>query len=174
MVDERGQVKGWTLSERGSRGYSQYRGIVGMNTVLVWFIMGLFLIIMEFFVPGVTLIFFGLSAWIVALTTAIGLTGSSTSQLLLFSVGSVALIALLRRWVRDKFYGHITNIQNLEVNLEDFIGKQVVVIEDIPPGDSGGAVEFNGVRWRAVSDKKQESGNTVRIVARNGLTLKVE
>lgn len=81
LVDERSQVKGWTLSEQGSRGYSQYRGIVGMNTVLVWFIIGLVLTIMEFFVPGVTLIFFGISAWIVALTTAIGLTGTSTSQL---------------------------------------------------------------------------------------------
>lgn len=145
-----------------------------MNTVSVWFIIGLVLTILEFFVPGVTLIFFGISAWIVALTTAIGLTGTSTSQFILFSIASVGLIALLRRWVKDKFFGHISNVQNLEVNLDDFIGKHAVVIEDIPPGDSGGAVEFNGTRWRAVADKNIVSGTMVRIVARDGLTLKVE
>lgn len=145
-----------------------------MNAVLIWFLVGFFLTIMEFFVPGVILVFFGISAWIVALTTAIGLTGSSTSQLILFSVAAICLIALMRRWIRDKFIGHVSDVQNLEVNLDDFIGRKTVVTEDIQPGDAGGAVEFKGARWRAVSDRHIAQGETVRIVSRDGLTLKVE
>jgi inner membrane protein len=145
-----------------------------MNAVLIWFLIGFFLTIMEFFVPGVILVFFGISAWIVALTTAIGITGSSTSQLVLFAVASVCLITLLRRWVRDKFIGHVSDVQNLDVNLDDFIGRKAVVTEDIQPGDAGGAVEFKGARWSAISDKTIQQGETVRIVSRDGLTLKVE
>jgi inner membrane protein len=145
-----------------------------MNAELIWFVLGVFLVIMEFFVPGVILAFFGVAAWIVSLTTLIGVTASSTSQLLLFAVASVCLITLLRRWVRDKFIGHVTGVQNLEVNLDEFTGKFVEVIDEIHPGDRNGAVEFNGARWQAVADEHLMKGDTGRIVSRDGLTLKIE
>ncbi len=145
-----------------------------MEPVLVWFILGLLLMIMEFFVPGVILVFFGVSAWIVALTTLIGVTGSSTSQLVLFAIGAVVLIAALRKWVHDKFIGHITDIQNPDTNLDDFIGRSATVTEDIQPGKGNGAVEFKGARWQAVSETSHTAGDSVRIVSRDGLTLKVK
>jgi inner membrane protein len=145
-----------------------------MNPVLVWFVLGLFLMVMEFFVPGVLLVFFGVSAWIVAVTTLIGLTGSSASQLVLFALGAVCLIALLRKWVRDKFIGHVTDIQNLDTNMDDFIGRTAIVLEKIPGSDGYGAVEFKGARWRAISEEFHPEGASVRIVSRDGLTFKVE
>lgn len=144
------------------------------NPVTVWFVMGLVLIIMEFFVPGVILVFFGAAAWIVCLTTLIGLTGSSTAQFLVFAIASICLIAFLRRWVRDKFIGHVTDIQNLEVNLDEFSGKIVSVLEAIEPGGMEGAVEFKGARWRAVSEEALAKGETARILSHDGITLKVE
>lgn len=145
-----------------------------MSPVVVWFVLGLFLIVMEFFVPGVILVFFGAAAWIVCLTTWVGLTASSTSQLLLFAVASVCLIAMLRRWVRDKFSGHVSDIQNLEVNLDEFTGKTVEVLETIEPGGMNGAVEFKGARWEAFSDETLVKGEAARIVSRDGIKLKVE
>lgn len=145
-----------------------------MSPVVVWFVLGLFLIVMEFFVPGVILVFFGAAAWIVCLTTWVGLTATSTSQLLLFAIASVCLIAVLRRWVRDKFSGHVTDIQNLEVNLDEFTGKPVVVLDPIVPGGMDGAVEFKGARWKAVSEEPLNKGDAARIVSHDGITLKVE
>ncbi|MAE69408.1 MAG: hypothetical protein CME06_02940 [Gemmatimonadetes bacterium] len=56
------------------------------DLALLWFVVGLALALAEMAAPGVILIFFGLGAWVVALTTWIGLTPGLQSQLLLFAV----------------------------------------------------------------------------------------
>ena len=45
------------------------------NPVLIWFLIGLALVLSEFMLPGIILVFFGLGAWAVCLTTWMGLTG---------------------------------------------------------------------------------------------------
>jgi hypothetical protein len=56
------------------------------NPTLLWFLLGLALILLEFVVPGVILVFFGIGAWAAAVTTYFGLTASFQSQLLVFAV----------------------------------------------------------------------------------------
>jgi membrane protein implicated in regulation of membrane protease activity len=56
---------------------------------LVWFICGAVLVLLEFVVPGVVLVFFGLGAWIVALAVHTGEVQSIASQLFLFAGSSV-------------------------------------------------------------------------------------
>ena len=77
------------------------------NPVLIWFLAGLAFIIFEFALPGIILVFFGVGAWITSLTTWAGLTPGWTSQLLTFSISSVFLLVLLRRWFRAKFFAHL-------------------------------------------------------------------
>ena len=77
---------------------------MNLTPEVLWFLVGLVLLILEFAAPGVVLVFFGASAWIVALTTYMGVTGSLASQLLLFSAATVALIVGLRKWIRQKFF----------------------------------------------------------------------
>lgn len=146
-----------------------------LSPEVIWFLVGLALMLLEFAMPGVVLVFFGAAAWVVALTTYMGLTPSTASQLALFSVSTIALLVGLRKWLRNKlFEGHVTGSQNLNLDLDEYTGKHVLVIEDIVPGKAGGKVEFKGANWNATSETPASKGDTVTIKGIDGLTLIVE
>jgi membrane protein implicated in regulation of membrane protease activity len=144
------------------------------NPTTVWFVLGLIMALLEFAVPGVILIFFGVGAWIVAASTYFGLTGSFESQMLLFSISSILLFIVLRKWIKGKFCGHVSDVQDLTQNLDEFTGKSVVVIKDIIPEKPGGAVEFKGSTWNAVSDEYIKNGEFAIITEIDGITLKIK
>lgn len=143
------------------------------NPVLIWFLVGLALIIMEFFMPGIILVFFGAGAWITALTTWAGLTGGWTSQLLVWALSSVILLILLRKRIQAQFEGHIGDSQNLEHDLDEFAGKIVPVTVDIQPGNKTGRVEFKGADWQAVSDEAISAGSMAVVEKAEGIALRV-
>lgn len=143
------------------------------SPILIWFIAGLALILAEFFVPGVILVFFGIGAWITALTTWLGWTDGSTSQLLTFAIGSIILLVVLRRWFRSRFFGYVGDSQNPEENIDEFAGKSVKVICDIAPNTDTGRVEFKGASWIARSDTSIPEGSLAVIVSVDGINLKV-
>jgi len=143
------------------------------NPTLVWFLLGLMLAFLEFAVPGVILIFFGVSAWVVAAATYFGLTTSIESQLLLFAITSILLIVLLRKWIKGKFYGHVSDVRDLADNLDEFTGKSVLVLKDVIPGKIEGEVEFKGAMWSAVSEEHIKNGEMATITDIDGITLKV-
>ncbi len=143
------------------------------NPTLLWFLLGLVLIFLEFVVPGVILVFFGIGAWAAAVTTYFGLTASFQTQLLLFAVISILLLVVLRKWIQGKFYGHVGDMQDLTKNIDEFTGQSVVVLQDLIPNKMEGAVEFKGARWRAVSDEHIKNGEVAIITDIDGITLKV-
>jgi membrane protein implicated in regulation of membrane protease activity len=143
------------------------------NPTLLWFLLGLALIFLEFVVPGVILVFFGIGAWAAAVTTYFGLTASFQSQSLLFAVTSILLLVVLRKWIKGKFYGHVGDVQDQTKNLDEFTGQSVVVLEDVIPNKMEGAVEFKGARWRAVSVEHIKNGEMAIITGVDGITLKV-
>jgi membrane protein implicated in regulation of membrane protease activity len=143
------------------------------NPTLLWFLLGLSLILLEFVVPGVILVFFGIGAWAAAITTYFGLTASFQSQLLVFGVTSILFLVALRKWIRGKFYGHVADVQDQTQNLDEFSGQTVVVLEDVIPNKMEGAVEFKGARWRAVCDEHIKKGEIAIITGVDGIILKV-
>jgi membrane protein implicated in regulation of membrane protease activity len=142
------------------------------NPVLIWFLAGLALVLFEFTVPGVILVFFGLGAWITTLTTWAGLTDGWTSQLLTFAVSSVLMLVFLRRWFRAKFFGHKTGTQDPLDNLDEFKGQAVIVTADIDPV-TGGKVEYKGADWSARCDTPLAAGDRALIDSVDGITLVV-
>jgi len=140
------------------------------DPVLVWFLVGLALILSEFMLPGFILVFFGVGAWVVAVTTWLGMTSGWTSQLLTFAISSVVLLITLRRWFRARFFGYIGDDQNPEVNLDDLAGQEVVVTADIQPGEIGN-VEYKGATWQARSDTALSAGARAAIIRAEGITL---
>lgn len=143
------------------------------TAALIWFLLGLVLIFLEFIVPGVILIFFGIGAWFAAVTTYFGLTVSLESQLLAFAITSIVLLVVLRKWIKGKFYGHVSDVQDLTQNLDEFTGKNVVVLKDVIPGKMEGMVEFKGATWRAVSDEHIKNGEVAIITDVDGITLNI-
>lgn len=141
---------------------------------IIWFVAGLVMILLEFMQPGLVIFFFGAGAWIVSLLTYLDILETLTAQLLVFGVVSLGLLLGLRRWVKDKFYGHVGAKQNLNENLDEFTDKPVVVLKDVIPGKSGGQVEFKGAPWRADSDETIKIGESASIIEIDGLTLKIK
>ena len=143
------------------------------NPTLLWFLAGLALIFLEFMVPGVILVFFGIGAWAAAVTTHFGLTASFQFQLLVFAVTSILLLVVLRKWIQGKFYGHVGDVQDQTKNIDEFTGQIVVVLEDVIPNKMKGAVEFKGARWRAVSNEEIKKGEMAIITGVDGIILNV-
>jgi membrane protein implicated in regulation of membrane protease activity len=145
---------------------------MSFDPVLIWFLVGLALILSEFMLPGVILVFFGFGAWLAAITTWLGLTPGWTSQLLMFAISSVLLLVPLRRWFRARFFGYVGGDQNPEDNLDDLAGHEVVVKTAIVPGKDG-QVEYKGATWSARSESNLTAGDAACIVRADGITLVV-
>jgi membrane-bound ClpP family serine protease len=65
---------------------------------VIWFLIGIVLLIMEFATPGLVIFFFGVGAIVVGVV-CIFLNPSFTVQLAIFLVSSVILLFGLRKWI---------------------------------------------------------------------------
>ena len=139
---------------------------------IIWFLVGLLLLIMEFALPGLIIAFFGVGAWIVALVCLITDIPINT-QLIIFIVSSVLSLLCLRKWLKGVFIGHSVSKQDLKEDLEEFIGQKAVVKEKITP-KAGGKVEFHGTNWLAEADEEIAVGAVVEIIGKENITLKVK
>ena len=140
---------------------------------LIWFLVGLALVLAEFMLPGVILVFFGLGAWVTAVTSWIGLTPGWSSQLLTFAISSVVLLALLRRWFRARFFGYVGDDHALDENIDEFKGQVVKVTSELPGSGDEGKVEFKGASWTARSEEAIAAGDKAIVENAEGITLVV-
>ena len=139
---------------------------------LIWFLIGIVMLLMEFMVPGLIIFFFGVGACIVSAVCFFA-DISINAQLIIFIVASVLSLLLLRNRLKAIFIGHSSDKQDMTSDLNEFVGERVVVIEKITPQNPG-KVEFHGTNWNAEADEDIEQGTTVEITAKNNLTLKVK
>lgn len=138
-----------------------------LSPPVVWFLIGFALLIAEFALPGIIIVFFGMGAWITALTTWLGLTTSLPSQNIVFCISSVLLLFVLRNRLKNIFVGNATN-DKIE---DEYTGKEVLALSDI--SDSRGKVEIKGTEWNARSISPILSQSLVIVERREGLTLHV-
>lgn len=137
---------------------------------VIWFIIGLVLLVLEFILPGVVIIFFGIGAWVT--TIFILIFGISLNyQLVVFISTSLLSLALLRKFIKTLIYNRKGS--DLESILEEFIGKTAVVQSEIKLG-SQGKIEFKGSNWEAVSDQEIKKGEVVKIISKDSIVMKVE
>jgi membrane protein implicated in regulation of membrane protease activity len=142
---------------------------------LIWFLVGLVLLIMEFILPGLIIFFFGVGAWIVAILCLLSsyVDGSINAQLIIFIISSVLSLLILRKWVKGVFLGHSGAKQDLKEDINEFIGERAIVVEAITP-KAGGKVEFHGTNWEARADGDIAAGAVVEIIDKDNITLKVK
>ncbi len=139
---------------------------------LIWFVVGLVLLLLELGVPGLVLFFFGMGAWVVTLVCFAADIALET-QLIIFIVASVLLLVLLRRRLKSLFFGPGSRFENIADLEDEYTGKKVKVIEEITP-DNPGKVEFHGSVWEAVGDVVIPAGSMVEITAKDSIKLKVK
>ncbi|NWK55203.1 NfeD family protein [Verrucomicrobiaceae bacterium N1E253] len=142
------------------------------EATILWFIAGLVLILLEFVIPGVVIIFFGLGAWMVSIGLWLGLIDSVAAQCMVFSTSSLLMLFVLRRYVSSWFVGGSWNGgSNVD---EEFVGKSVRVVHAIGGGDNPGKVELKGAEWVAFADQAMDVGTHATVVKRDGIHLMVE
>src|SRR5215467_12349191 len=96
-----------------------------------WFILGVLLFVLEFALPGVHLLWFGLAAVIVGLLAlATGLTWPY--QVIAFGIIAVLTVFAVRRYVRPDVSK--SDLPDLNERAQQYVGRSLVVAESIENG----------------------------------------
>jgi membrane protein implicated in regulation of membrane protease activity len=136
---------------------------------VIWFILGLILILLEFLIPGVITVFFGIGAWVTAFICLLLPIGPAF-QLFIFLVVSVLSLVLLRKWLKGYFDNKSSETGTLR---NEFIGEKAIVREIITPTKMG-KVEFHGSNWEAEAYEEIQPGTVVEILDKKNITLIVK
>lgn len=139
---------------------------------IIWFIVGLILMLAEYFVPGFVMTLFGVGAWITAVLIMLipGITISL--QLFIFIVASIVLLLALQKHLA-KFFRSFEKKSNTAGDNDDFIGHRTTVIQPIGKSKKG-TVEFHGVLWKAAANREIGEGQIVEIIGKDRNILKVK
>lgn len=140
------------------------------SPIIIWFVAGIALFFLELFVPAFVLFFFGVGAWLTALScwlVPVGLSG----QLIIFMSSSLVALFGLRRLITRVFRGEVNSGEGDHVLARPGSHAEVVTAIE-PPAE--GQIKYAGSFWRAAADEKIAVGEIVAIVAQQGLLMKVE
>lgn len=136
---------------------------------VIWFLIGLALILVELAVPGLVLIFFGVGAWVTALVCLV-FDIDINMQLFIFLGSSLLSLALLRKALKKRYM----NTKEADGDIEDeYIGQTAVALNSFTAGQTG-KVSFKGSSWNAESNHSIAEGQRLIITGYKSIKLFVE
>ena len=139
------------------------------DPAVIWFLVGLGLLLLELILPGLVILFFGIGAWVTALVCAIADINLNW-QIFIFLAASLLGLVLLRKYLKKRFFSKTD--KETQDQLEEFIGRKARAVDEFK--DGAGKVEFKGTRWTARSDEPVSRGQWVTIQSKDSLTLNVK
>nr|WP_321465936.1 NfeD family protein [uncultured Desulfobulbus sp.] len=140
-----------------------------LSPVLLWFLAGVFFLVLELMLPGLIVFFFGLGAWCAALVLYLWPMELSY-QLLVFLISSVFFLVVLRSTLKKVFLGRTLEPDAMDSALP--LTGTAEVIEDIVP-PALGKVKYGGSFWQASAEVPLTKGMIVRVLEKKNLTIKV-
>lgn len=137
-----------------------------------WFSLGLLLVLLELFVPGVYLVWFGLSAFVTGVLTMF-YEFTAIEQSVVF--GAISVVFAVAGWF---FYSHImkrSKVSEQYKYLNDpagqHIGKTYLLAEDVIDGRSKALI--GDTVWIVECEDSLKKGDKVKIIGiENGVILK--
>lgn len=140
-----------------------------MTSSIAWLIILAVMIVIEIATLGLTTIWFGVGAIGAAVASWMGY--GIWIQLIVFAVLSIAAMALCR-----PFAVRYLNKDKEKTNVEDVVGKTVVVSKQIDNEMASGEVKLNGIEWTARSEDGRviPENERVTVVAVQGVKLIVK
>ena len=143
--------------------------------ILTWIFLGggLFLTLLETFIPGGISFFLGVSGMLVGALRFFGLLLNPGLSVALWLVMSVILVMAFRPLLKKYWGGEST----FKLADEDFeaMDQVVEVTEPINSIDNSGRIRYQGISWQARSDRGEiEAGTKAKIKYRDNLTWVVE
>jgi membrane protein implicated in regulation of membrane protease activity len=129
-----------------------------ISPVAFWIILGILLMVLEIFTPTFFVFWFGLGSLAAAIVAYF--YENTIFELLTFIVVSGILVLSTRKLAKK-----ITGEEVRSINVDEIIGKEAIVIEQIDNKLGKGVVKVSGDMWRAVSvdDVVIQSGEKVII-----------
>ena len=139
----------------------------------LWLGSGIFLMAIEFLVPGLVMVFVGLGALTVALGMQLGYIDEIPQQFTTFFISSIIYLLTLRFLVL-RFVPSVTRKANIDED-EEVMGSIVEIVAEITSGEFG-RVEHSGSSWqaRAEGDQTILKGEQVKIIGRDNITWIVQ
>lgn len=132
-----------------------------------WLIIGVVLMGIETFAPGVFMLWLGLAALIVGLIS-FGVAWTWQTQIIMFAVLSISMVPLWRHFSSRN--EKPTDQPYLNKRAESLIGR--VFTLDKPIVDGGGTMKIDDTVWR-VSGPDAPAGSRVKVVQADGSSLEV-
>jgi len=139
----------------------------------LWLGSGIFLMAIEFLVPGLVMVFVGLGSLTVVFGMHFGYIDGILQQFITFFISSIIYLLTLRFLV-FRFVPSATRKENIDED-EEVIGSIVELVADINSGEFG-RVEHSGSTWqaRAEGDQTILKGEQVKIIGRDNITWIVQ
>ena len=139
----------------------------------LWLGSGIFLMAIEFLVPGLVMVFVGLGSLTVVFGMHFGYIDGILQQFITFFISSIIYLLTLRFLVL-RFFTSVTRKENIDED-EEVMGSIVEIIADINSGELG-RVEHSGSSWqaRAEGDQTILKGEQVKIIGRDNITWIVQ
>ena len=139
----------------------------------IWLGSGIFLMAIEFLVPGLVMVFVGLGSLTVVFGMHFGYIDEILQQFTTFFISSIIYLLTLRFLVL-RFVPSVTRKENIDED-EEVIGSIVEIVADINSGEFG-RVEHSGSSWqaRAEGDQTILKGEQVKIIGRDNITWIVQ
>lgn len=135
----------------------------------IWGIIAVVSLIVEGLTVGLVSIWFTAGALISLVLSLLGV--SEIIQCIVFIIVSIVGLIVFRNYWKKHMKNNITH-----TNIDGYIGKEVMVIEDIDNDNDKGVIKINGQLWtaRAVNGGKIEKGIKVKIQRLEGNKVFVE
>lgn len=147
-----------------------------MDPEIIWMLLGIFLILAEFVVPGLVVVFFGFSALIVGLLIWAGMPGEGPLPFVVFAAVSLGTLLLLRKQCKSWFVGKSIGSQ-IAGEDDDFLGREAIVASGFDNARAqAGRVTYRGTQWdaRTKEETQLKTGDPVKIIGRKDSVLIVE
>lgn len=142
-----------------------------LNGYPFWLLLGLALLISEFFAPGLVAVFFGVGALVVGLLTLFGVIESLAVQLLCFALISLVTLFGLRRHCTRWLKGTVAGRSSGDLDNAGLLNQRVTVLTDFVDGI--GDVQLNGAKWDAESSEPLRAGDSAWVIGFSGIVLRV-
>lgn len=140
---------------------------------LSWLIAGALLILLEFFLPGLVVIFLGLGGIATAGLIYAGYIRDPLHAVTCFVLSSIFLLMSLRRIIL-RFYPALS--ERAETDEDELItGQEATTITALSPHHFEGRVKYSGTTWPARSAAGEiAAGVRVKILTRQNISLVVQ
>ena len=136
-----------------------------MSIYLIWFLIAIGFLIVEFIVPTFIMFFFAIGAIIVSILTAC-FDLSINSQIILFALFSVISLVLLRNYMKNIFKGNETKGEDKYLDNTIDSNNNIGIVSKNIEANSFGEIKYKGTFYKAQSYNSIDEGKKVKIVSK--------